>query len=165
MKAKTLKLKKNQSTLPTELLFEGITHLEVYGGSLESIDPRWFAIPTLEVLRLKNVGLTKLPEEMTSFAPRLHTLVLSQNHLELIPDWVANFKNLKVMDVGSNAIAHLPAKLPLTLQRLIADSNQLATLPPALFELHSLLHLSLEENPLSEECRQKLFARFGIWVG
>ncbi len=165
MKAKTLKLKKSQSSLPSELLFEGLTHLEVYGGSLETIDPRWFCIPTLEVLRLKNVALAKLPEKIDKPAPKLHTLILSQNHLREIPEWVSDFKMLKVLDVSSNELSQIPTLLPLTLQRLIADSNQLETLPQSLFELSSLLHLSLEENPLGPEYRQKLFDHFGIWFG
>ncbi len=164
MKAKTLKLSKNQSSLPSEILFEGFTHLEVFGGNLESLDERWFSIPTLEVLRLKNVGLVELPANINFLAPKLHTLVLSQNHLIDIPEWITNFPALKVLDISSNNISKLPQSWATTLQRFVADSNEIVDLPIGLLEIPSLLHLSLDENPLSEDSKQQVFQKFGILI-
>lgn len=165
MRVKTLKLKKNQSVLPLELLHEDFTHLEIFGGSLESIPAALFTKQNLKSLKIKNANLVELPDAIGESASQIESLSLGHNGLRTLPDWLHQLTSLKMLDLGSNEITELPEKLPLKIERMNLEGNKLVTLPDSLFSLKSLLHLNLDGNPLNEATLQRVFEAFGIWCG
>jgi len=172
-----IKLRKNQSTIPTEKLHEGLVNLEIIGDSIESLPslaqlslcknlllvcPELQEIPklpeNLEILKIKT-GRT-FPQQLPR---KLHTLQLSQiksnKSLDLeLPRGLVN------LDLSSNALHCVDSiNLGAPLTRINLDHNQLTQLPEILYNNPSLLHLSLDGNPLLEEEKNKLFKTFGIW--
>jgi len=172
-----LKMRKGHSTLPIEKLTAEIESLEILGESIE-------AIPSLEHLELcqklvlicpQLQEIPKLPQSLTllkikgargipqNLPPRLETLQLSGlrgvAHFQIdLPDQI---KTLDLSGNGLESISHLKLSAPLS--RLNLDHNQLTTLPDELYQNKSLLHLSLDGNPLTEEEKDKVYKTFGIW--
>ncbi len=172
-----IKLRKNQSTLPLEKLTKDIAHLEILGDSIESLPSLEKLIncknllivcPALSEIKELPTGLNILKIKGGHVYPNqlptgLETLQLSSiknensNHIN-IPAGVIN------LDLSSNGLTSLEGiNLGAPLGRLNLDHNQLSKLPEELYENKSLLHLSLDGNPLSEEEKDKLFKAFGIW--
>ena len=164
MQLKTLRLKKSQSTLPVEILFEDFTHLEIFGGNLTEIPAKLFEKKGLINLRVKNSGLAALPLEVANPSPTLEVLALAQNNLTQIPNWVGKFRALKNLDLGKNQITELTAIFPSGLERLNLESNALQSLPDSLYALKKLNHLSVDHNPLSAETVERIYESFGIWL-
>lgn len=163
MRVKTLKLKKNQSVLPLELMHEEFTHLEIFGGSLESIPAALFTKRNLKSLKIKNANLVELPSNIEEGHCPLESLSLGHNGLRSLPQWLHKLARLKLLDLGSNELKELPHQLPLMLERINLEGNKLENLPASIYELKRLLHLNLDGNPLNEVTHQKVFETFGIW--
>ncbi len=172
-----IKLRKNQSTIPTEKLHEGIVNLEIIGDSIESLPslaqlswcknlllvcPELQELPdlpeNLEILKIKTGR--SFPQELP---PKIHTLQISQiksdGPLSLqLPSQLIN------LDLSSNALTSVDSiHLGMPLKRINLDHNKLTQLPEILYNNPSLLHLSLDGNPLLDDEKNKLFKTFGIW--
>lgn len=164
MLLKTLRLKKSQSTIPVEILFEDFTHLEIFGGNLKELPAKLFEKNGLINLRVKNSGLAQLPLTVANPSPTLEVLALAQNNLTQIPSWVGKLRALKNLDLGKNQISELASIFPLGLERLNLESNALSNLPDSLYALKKLNHLSVDHNPLNAETVERIYESFGIWL-
>ena len=51
---------------------------------------------TSHSLNLRNMGLTSLSDEILVLADTLQELLLTDNPLRVLPDWIGQFKKLKV---------------------------------------------------------------------
>ena len=79
----------------------------------------------------------------------LHTLVISRQRLDELPDCLGNMHSLRVLDASNNMITALPERVMCRLtqlQELLVSSNRLTDLPPSLASLKSLHVLSLQNN-------------------
>lgn len=165
MRLKTIRLKKSQSKIPTEILYEDFTHLEIFGGLLEEIPGEIFCKEGVEVIKIKNTGLSALPESLPKMAnPKLKSLSLPQNQLSTIPDWLSQFVKLETLDLGANQICEISEFLPPNLLRINLELNKLNSLPEQLYRLKGLLHLNVESNPLNEETLNRIYETYGIWI-
>ncbi len=119
--------------------------------------PRLGALRTLE---LAEMGLAKLPEEVTRCAP-LQRLYLSDNALTNLPAAIGTLQNLDYLNLDRNRLAELPATLCdlQGLRWLRLNQNQLTSLPAGIGELKQLQRLYLRGNRLQKlpetlaECR------------
>ncbi|MCR9205207.1 MAG: hypothetical protein NXH75_11550 [Halobacteriovoraceae bacterium] len=173
-----LKLRKNQSTLPTEKLTEDLTSLEILGDSIQKIpslahlkECRFLFInapevtvlgelpPNLNILKLR--GVRTLPNQI----PPVTTLSLSHLGVSPFPMDISLPHSVETLDLNGNQLEALPSALLecRSLKRLNLDNNNLTELPKSFFELTQLNHLSLDNNPLTEDCKNTLFKSFGIW--
>lgn len=178
-----IKLRKNQSTIPTEKLTEDINSLEILGEAIQKI-------PDLKHLVHCRHLLLVCPEleELPELPPNLQILKIKGGHFEL-PNNIGTLKEIKTLslqglksqrdqfsawslpialencDLAANDMASLPVNIGQlnSLRRLTLDNNKLVDLPGGVYDLKSLNHLSLDGNPLSEDCRQKLYKTFNIW--
>lgn len=173
-----LKLRKNQSTLPTEKLTVDLTSLEILGDSIQKIpslshlkECRFLFInapevtdlgdlpPNLNILKIRGVRI--LPSQI----PQVTTLALSHLGVSPFPKDIKLPQSLETLDLNGNKLESLPSSLfeCKNLRRLNLDNNNLSELPQEFFSLKHLNHLSLDNNPLSEDCKNTLFKSFGIW--
>ena len=187
MKSKLLKLRKNQSTFPLELLEETeLECLEIISDQLEVLPNNISKLKNLKILSLNTPGLISLPESLIDFQ-KLETLkiknttitnlgeipfpsslkvfICSNNKIETIPDWVFTLPNIEHLDFSGNEINNLSEKIILLpfLRRLVLDRNNIITITHKLKNCPCLTHLSLDGNPLSEESKKMLNEEFGIW--
>jgi Leucine-rich repeat (LRR) protein len=178
-----IKLRKNQSTIPTEKLTEDIHSLEILGEAIEELPdlshlkecrhvllvcPQLTKMPKvpslLKILKIKG-GHFKLPSDIEK-QTELRTLSLQglKSQKESFSSWSLPI-GLENCDLASNDMTNLPKNIGelINLQRLTLDHNQLQELPSEVYELNGLNHLSLDGNPLSDSCKQKLYDKFNIW--
>jgi Leucine-rich repeat (LRR) protein len=191
MKAEKLsiRLRKNQATLPSEqLLSPGLKLLEIFAEgltklpgligdlkelevltlttpSLNSFPEALFSLPALKILKIKNCAFGELPTQTPKFHQSLETLQLSGASLKTLPSWLGNLAQCQNLDLSDNHLTELPSEMKnlSRLSRLILDDNQFNQLPDWLASLPRLNHLSLDGNPLGEDERNRLFKTFGIW--
>lgn len=179
-----LKLNKNKSTLPIEKITDDLTHLEIQAQALTSLPkldlphlksfsihlsslielPSWiFQLPKLEVLKIKNSPLKSLPEFGDNLAIRI--LQLSGLEIDEIPESIGKLKKLDTVDFSANQLSDLPDSMHdlKSVHRINLDKNQFQILPLWLDQLPALNHLSLDGNPLTEQEKNRLFKKFGIW--
>lgn len=175
-----LKLRKNQSTVPTEKLTKDLHSLEILGDSIEKLPdlshlencrylllvcPELKALPALpaklEIFKVKG-GHFDLDRDL----PPLRTLSLQG--LKSKKDQIIQLsfpKELETIDLANNGLNEIPPsiyELP-QLNRLSLDHNQLKNLSDKLMAMNSLNHLSLDHNPLTDADKQKLHDAFKIW--
>lgn len=173
-----LKLRKTQSTVPTEKLQENLTSLEIIGETIQKIPPldhlklcQFLLINAPEVREISSLpenlkilklrGLRALPQ---SLPKKLNSLSLS--HLEVaLPQDLQIPDEVETLDLSGNSLESLPPSLfkLKKLKRLNLDKNNLKEIPSELFSLSTLNHLSLDGNPLSELSKDNLYKAFGIW--
>jgi len=171
-----IKLRKNQSTLPSEKLTSQVSKLEILGDSIETI-PSLEHLTKCEYLSLncpQLLDLNELPGKLKILKIKgghtcpqnlPHTLEILQ--ISAIQSSLSKLKipqgvvNLDLSSNGLTALANLNLGAPLS--RLNLDNNQLTCLPDSLYRNKSLLHLSLDGNPLTDEQKNKLHQIFGIW--
>lgn len=83
----------------------------------------------IEYLYINDCGLTQLPEGLAE-CHALHSVVLSENQLESLPEGVFSNENMP------------------RLERLDLSYNRLRGLPAAIWQLESLVYLDIQGNPL-----------------
>ena len=66
--------------------------------------------PSVEVLYLNGLGLTTVPEFITSM-PQLDTLYLWNNQLQTLPNSLSNLQNLRVINISGNPFNEVPKVL------------------------------------------------------
>jgi Leucine-rich repeat (LRR) protein len=79
----------------------------------------------------------------------LETLVLADNELSEISNQIGRLKNLRMLDLGHNALTHLPdalANLDGLTDFLYLHDNRLTSLPSSLARLTKLRYLNISEN-------------------
>ncbi|XP_077568653.1 PH domain leucine-rich repeat-containing protein phosphatase 2 isoform X1 [Stigmatopora nigra] len=144
-----------------------LTHLDLRDNFLDSLDLTSLCslealhcqrnqLKTLAVngfaLRMLQAGSNRLSAVNVSPVPnQLTHLDLSQNLLELLPDWVCDSKKMEMMDVTHNLLTELPSRLlsSLSLKKLHVGNNCLQKLPD-LLEHVPLEVLDVQHNKLGE---------------
>jgi Leucine-rich repeat (LRR) protein len=79
----------------------------------------------------------------------LETLVLADNELSEVSEYIARLKRLRMLDLGHNKLARLPdglADLDGLTDFLYLHDNQLSSLPTCLERLTKLRYLNISEN-------------------
>lgn len=176
-----IKLRKNQSTFPTEKLTEDLRVLEILGESLEELPsleklthcknlfincPQLRSLPALpphvEILKIRG-GQFEVVSSSFSKLEALHTFFFNEGNK--VSEELTLPQGVRVLDLSNNKISCLSSYLFKTqsLQRLTLDRNNLHTLPEEIFSLKNLNHLSLDHNPLTQETIQRLNKAFGVW--
>lgn len=184
-----LKLKKKDTLLPEDLFeCDHFESLEIISENLEEIDPKIknlnklktlslnakalksvpkevFEIETLKILKIKNSQVDHLEKEIDLKCLGLETLILNNNKLTDLPQWLGKFENLVTLDLAKNDLSKLPDSFNKLqkLKRLNMDSNSFKDVPGPLKELNNIGHISLDNNPLTEEAKNELFQIFKIW--
>ncbi len=143
-----------------------ITHANVSYNFLETLPKEFGACEALEELECSGNPLSLPSEEIFRIGPQavvlylrqvniaLHTyvLTLSNRHLEVFPEQLADFDFIRTLDFSHNDIRRLPAALGTMTQltRLDFSHNKLMSFPLGLDGLSNLIHLNLNYNSLKE---------------
>jgi Leucine-rich repeat (LRR) protein len=99
-------------------------------------------------LNLWKQRLGRVPEWVWD-RTELETLVLAENGLSEVSDHIGRLKNLRMLDLGHNQLAHVPdtlSDLDALTDFLYLHDNQLSSLPDALARLTRLRYLNIGEN-------------------
>ncbi|MBT7609010.1 MAG: leucine-rich repeat domain-containing protein [Bacteriovoracaceae bacterium] len=187
MKSKLIKLKKNQSTFPSEVFGDTeLTHLDIISEQLEVLPPLIKNLTNLKMLSLNTQCLVALPDELSFLSKlevlkvkntslsdisscnvpkQLKTFIFTNNKMTSIPPWIYTLKKLEHLDFTGNQITALEDEIInlSNLHRLILDRNNIVKVPLNLDKCEKLNHLSLDGNPLSLEIKEMLSSKFGVW--
>jgi hypothetical protein len=55
-----------------------------------------------------NMGLDEFPEELRNYSDDLIILMLPNNNITEIPEWISEFKNLQILNLKGNPISRIP---------------------------------------------------------
>lgn len=108
----------------------------------------------LEVLDLSHNDYTRMPDNGLTSLRNLHTLLLQENHLNIIEDRsFVGLTSLQILNMSCNQLVALPPELfqySRDLGQIYLQNNSLKALAPGLFEgLDRLQILDLSKNELS----------------
>jgi len=94
--------------------------------------------------------IDSLPDDCKHLV-HLEKLLVSSNEFTSLPDFINDFKKLKVLDVSNNLIATLPTNLDnfTRLTHLLLDDNQMDELPDSLRNCVSMTVLSCARNNIA----------------
>lgn len=147
------------SHLPHDLY--RLRHLKVLFCS----DNRFIDMPVAigQCQRLETVGFRNNQIrhiESHALPPALRALILTENHLETLPDGLGSCTHLQKLMLSGNRLARLPETLSRCdrLELLRLASNRLTALPSWLLELPRLAWLAFSGNPCEAEPRADLRA-------
>ncbi|KAH1026389.1 hypothetical protein HUJ05_000063 [Dendroctonus ponderosae] len=106
----------------------------------------------LEVLRLDRAGLNHVPASLCTFCPKLKSLDIKSNKLEVVPQ-LNNCREIRVLDLASNLIRSIEAK-PFRgmyqMHDLLLANNKIQYIPyDAFYNLSRLQVLDMENNHIS----------------
>ncbi|MDL2211479.1 leucine-rich repeat domain-containing protein [Erysipelotrichaceae bacterium OttesenSCG-928-M19] len=106
--------------------------------------------PKLKQLILKNVGLTKIPEEVIN-NKNIEYLDLSHNEIRVIPNDISQMKKLSYLDLSNNNLETINNKIGelSSLKQLYLNSNSIYYLPKQITKLSNLNKLNLANNSLN----------------
>lgn len=109
------------------------------------------------LLDLRNCGLTEIPEEVFSYDCLVNIDLgndsycddISRNKIKVIPDSIAQLKNLSRLNLSDNEVSKLSEKIAALkgLEYLDLSNNFLTDFSPKIANMASLKHLNLENNP------------------
>ncbi|XP_059209142.1 leucine-rich repeat-containing protein 57 [Centropristis striata] len=104
------------------------------------------------VFQLTGKHLQEFPEELQRLTSNLRTVDLSGNKIEILPEAVGNFLQLKSLTLNHNRLAGLPADIGKLkkLETLSLSGNRIQQLPPTMGQLRALRTLNLSGNQISE---------------
>ncbi|XP_070492464.1 leucine-rich repeat-containing protein 15-like [Chironomus tepperi] len=130
-------------------------YIEICNDNIDEIDYRSFTSNTgLLDLRLWNLGLTTLPENVFNSLINLERLYLHKNKFETLPTNLFRYlKRLQVLNLQENLIVDLNYKwfdTLISLKSLYLESNKIVDLPTDIFrELTDLETITLSHNNLT----------------
>ena len=83
---------------------------------------------------------------------RVYQLKLCHKHLHQVPEEIRSMTNLRVLDLGKNAIIVIPAWIGelQNLEELYIDRNHVCSIPPEIARLSNLKILDASRNPILE---------------
>ena len=104
---------------------------------------------TVYGLTFSRMKLTQLPEELANFK-QLRILNVEKNKLEKLPDFIAEFKYLSELNAGRNKLVYFPiiiCRMP-TIQNLILNRNSFEVVPECIEYARELRYLDLYDTPI-----------------
>lgn len=129
---------------------QGLRSVRLNDCRLDTLPASLLQAPRLEVLSVRNAGLSRLPEfgEM----PELLSLDFSHNRLTALPESIGRLDSLLALNLYKNRLEFLPESIgQLTaLRELTVANNRLHGLPDSLGDLQELEKLDVGFNRLNE---------------
>jgi len=138
---------------------ENLINLALHRNKIESIPEE---IDDLSKLKFMDVSFNKLTSLPSSFTlSSLHTLNLSNNLLEELPDF-SKLVGLSIAFIDHNNLTSLPSGIETltNISEVHAASNKISTFPENIKNMVNIKHLDLTENMIKEvncdlsECRK-----------
>ena len=132
--------------------------LDKNNRSIGDSSPLQFSVKNGKIFYLKvssgdlDDGLfLKLFELIEKVSPTLEILVLNSNLASTLPEPIAKFPNLKILNLDNNLITMLGASIGnySSLEELLVSSNVLASLPESIGKLKSLKTMRLSNNRIN----------------
>lgn len=74
-----------------------------------------------------NMGLDSFPEELLDYADTLIGIMLPNNNIREIPEWIGEFRNLEILNLKGNPISRIPnsiSELDGNLYRVSIDNHK-----------------------------------------
>ena len=146
-----------------------LSNLVLHGNRLLVVPDEIGHLNRLKFLDISSNELEWLPSSLGALR-ELQTLNVSKNRLTELIDPSAMI-SLHILDVSHNCLSELPVGICCSqlslLNTILANNNELVSLPEDLFELHSLKLLDVTANKLSEippvlsECAKLKELKFG----
>ncbi len=99
-------------------------YLHSFADTLGALSPDIGKLHRLEELGLTSLGLTSIPETLTTLE-RLDTLGLDYNHLTTLPDTIGEMPALRALSIQGNRFVTLPSSL-LKVKKLQVDHGKRA---------------------------------------
>ena len=169
------KLRRLPSLAGPEVHLSALTLLDLSQNPIEYLPASLFQLPKLETLILARCGLNKLDlplEGVRPVCPALRRLDISHNNFTELPESLALMSSLEVLNVSSNNLTYfprciaemgkltevwansnrlavLPEELPQSVQLLVANSNEVESVPRN-WALPALTTLALAYNRLTK---------------
>lgn len=108
-------------------------------------------LPVLNMIGFKSNQIKTVPEH--AFPPKLNWLILTDNHIQKLPQSIGNCTLLQKCALAGNQIEVLPdvMKNCKNLELLRVSANQLKTIPEWLFELPKLAWVAFGGNPVAHQ--------------
>lgn len=118
-------------------------------GVFSSLDSALLNIDSVEVLILRDKGLTALPPQISQMK-QLRSIDLSGNKLAAFPPQLLSVVTLVSIDVTGNPIKLVPDKISqlTNLVRLNLKNTGISSLPPTIGQCKALSNIDVSQNPL-----------------
>ncbi len=125
----------------------GINNLYLGFNNLTQLpDELFFLQPTLQILVLRNTGLTSLPPIIGTL-DNLRELDLTGLAITELPGFIGNLHNLRVLKLAGTGITDLPMSLAHTaIKRLELHGTKITKLPEVINLLTNLRHITIGDN-------------------
>ncbi|KRY49270.1 Leucine-rich repeat and calponin homology domain-containing protein 3, partial [Trichinella britovi] len=125
-----------------------LTYLDLGVNQIQTFPVELCLLP-LEVLLLNNNRIESLPVEIEKLSNSLAELDLSCNQIAVLPNEIGALKKLRVLNLRQNLLTWLPYEFcNLELKIFDVSYNKLSHLDVDLRFMRSVVHLSLDGNPL-----------------
>ncbi|KRZ90952.1 Leucine-rich repeat and calponin homology domain-containing protein 3 [Trichinella sp. T8] len=125
-----------------------LTYLDLGVNQIQTFPVELCLLP-LEVLLLNNNRIESLPVEIEKLSTSLAELDLSCNQIAVLPNEIGALKKLRVLNLRQNLLTWLPYEFcNLELKIFDVSYNKLSHLDVDLRFMRSVVHLSLDGNPL-----------------
>ncbi|MBI3139143.1 MAG: hypothetical protein HYZ15_11200 [Sphingobacteriales bacterium] len=128
-----------------------LRYLALDDAELEQLPTGLFdQLTELRTLSMVRNKFTKLPEHIRKLK-KLEYLVMYDNEIDSIPDWIGEMKNLETLILPRNKLVFISAAVGKLkkLKDLSVGDNQIKNLPDEIGDLTSLEILELNENKLA----------------
>lgn len=125
----------------------GQSELKVYEWEVaKTADP-----DTIYGISFAKMKLLEVPEELAQFTA-LRVLDLQHNKLTHLPDFLGDFKNLKELNASRNRLELFPLQVcrMVSLERLILNSNAFDNLPECIEFARELRYVDLYDTPIRD---------------
>lgn len=162
-----LKLQGNQLTYLPSIRFPRLLLLDLSYNDIPTLGPSDLQTPHLEALKVADLGLTSVDENLIASLKNLHELDISMNQLDEVPQALKqdSLKGLIKLSLAANPLGELRVedfnKLS-GLQELDLSGLNLQGFPQSFFQnFPRLVHLTAAENPFNCLCP---LAWFPVWL-
>lgn len=139
------------ASLPAELIqLQKLKIIFASNNSFETLPEVLGQCVNLEMVGFKSNKINQVPEN--SLPPKLRWLILTDNHIETLPDALGERPRLQKLALAGNRLTHLPQTLAQStnLELVRISANQLAECPDQLLGLPKLAWLAFSGNPFSQ---------------